>query len=105
MPTTLVVQFVDDAVSDAEVDVVGATAAMSGATIFDASAVGVRVVSVDAEPNPPRTPPLLVELPGEMISRLLPSELICARHIALRAFAEADGEDHRRDPDEDARAP
>ena len=36
------------------------------------------MVSVDAEPAPPRTPPVVVLLPGETISRLLPSELIRA---------------------------
>src|SRR4051812_10272533 len=64
VPTTLVVQFVDAAVNDAEVEVVGATAAMSGATVFDASASASAVVSVDADPKPPRTPPVLVWLPG-----------------------------------------
>ena len=95
VPTTLVVQFVEAAVNVAEVDVVGATAAMSGATVFDAERVSASaVVRVDAEPNPPRTPPLLVELPGEMINRLLPSELMRGADVALRALAEADGEDH-----------
>ncbi len=60
MPTTLVVQFVDAAVKDADVEVVGATAAMSGATVFDASASASDVVRVDADPKPPRTPPVLV---------------------------------------------
>ena len=35
-----------------------------------------RTVSVEAEPNPPRIPVLLVELPGVTMSRLLPSALI-----------------------------
>ena len=46
-------------------------------------------VRVDAEPKPPRTPAVLVELPGETISRLLPSALICAADLLLRALARA----------------
>src|SRR5580698_2626498 len=75
-PTTLVVQFVDPAVSSSVVEVVGATAATSGALTLEASALASAVVNVDAEPNPPRTPALLVALPGDTTSRLLPSALI-----------------------------
>ncbi|HEX5346590.1 MAG TPA: hypothetical protein VFW64_05735, partial [Pseudonocardiaceae bacterium] len=77
VPTTVVVQFEVPAVSDSERCTVGATAAMSGATTFEASAVASVSVRVEAEPEPPRTPLLLVMLPGVMMSRLLPSELIC----------------------------
>ena len=57
-------------VSDSEV--VGATAAMSGATVFEARAAASPTVSVEAEPNPPRMPELDVVLPGEMVRRLDP---------------------------------
>jgi len=61
VPTTLVVQLVDDAVSVADDDVVGATAAMSGAAVFDASASGVRRVG-SAGSNPPPNTTVLVDL-------------------------------------------
>jgi len=63
---------VEPAVSAADDVVVTAIAAMSGATTFDASASASDFVSVDAEPNPPRTPKLLVEFPGERSNRLVP---------------------------------
>ena len=59
-PTTVVVQLVPAAVSVSDRDVAGATAAMSGATVFDASAVASASVSVEALPNPPRMPVLAV---------------------------------------------
>src|SRR6185312_6135671 len=76
LPTTEVVQFDEPAVNGSDVETVGATALMSGATVLSASAAASRTVNVDAEPNPPRMPELLVELPGETISRLLPRALI-----------------------------
>src|SRR5664279_2035186 len=78
VPTTDVVQFADPAVNACELDLIGATAAMSGAATGDANASASSVVSVDAVPNPPRTPAVVVELPGVTISRLLPRELIRA---------------------------
>ena len=56
VPTTVVVQLVPLAVSDTEVVEVGATAAMSGATLGSASIAASAVVSVVAEPKPPRMP-------------------------------------------------
>jgi len=55
---------------------------MSGATTGLASAVASRVVSVDADPRPPRMPLVVVVLPGETMSRLLPSWLIWLRTCA-----------------------
>ena len=78
VPTTLVVQLVLPLTSDASVVETGATAAMSGAVVWSANATASRVVSVEAEPRPPRMPPVVVDEPGETISRLLPSELIWA---------------------------
>ena len=78
VPTTLVVQLVLPLTSDVCALDTGATAAMSGAVGAVAKAAASRSVSVDAEPRPPRMPPIEVELPGETISRLLPSELIWA---------------------------
>ena len=46
--------------TDAVLLVVGATRATSGARSREPSACASRMVSVDAEPNPPRTPPALV---------------------------------------------
>ncbi len=81
VPTTVVVQLVVPATRLSDSDVVGATAAMSGATVFDDSAVASPTVRVEAEPNPPRMPELEVVLPGEMVRRLEPraviSELTC----------------------------
>ena len=79
VPTTFVVQFVVPAVSDCEPVTTGATLAMSGATTGLASAVASRVVRVDADPRPPRIPLVVVVLPGETMSRLLPSWLIWSR--------------------------
>ena len=59
----------------------GATAVMSGATVCSASAVASPVVSVEAEPKPPRTPLLLVVLPGETMSRLLPERVDLAADL------------------------
>src|SRR5665647_884979 len=82
VPTTLVVQLVVPAVSDCDPVTTGATLAMSGATTRLASAVESRIVSVEADPRPPRMPVALVVLPGETISRLLPSWLIWSRTLA-----------------------
>ena len=76
MPTTEVVQFVSPAVSEVEPEVVGATFSASGTTSWSAIAVASWRVSVEAEPNPPRTPEESVLLPGETMSRLLPRALI-----------------------------
>ncbi len=79
VPTTVVVQFDVPAVSDRLRWLAGATAAMSGATSFEARASASCTVRVEAEPKPPRTPSLLVALPGVTTSRLLPRELIWSR--------------------------
>jgi hypothetical protein len=77
VPTTVVVQFVAPLTSDSLLLCrIGATPLMSGAAVFELSAVASAMVSVDADPNPPRRPPL-VELPGEMINRLPPSADSC----------------------------
>ena len=60
VPTTVVVQLVRPAIRVSDREVAGATAAMSGATVFDASAVASASVRVEAEPNPPRMPVLEV---------------------------------------------
>src|ERR1019366_2473485 len=60
----------------------GATTAMSGAATLEASASASCTLRVVAEPRGPFTPPALVALPGVMISRLVPSELIWARICA-----------------------
>jgi len=60
--------------SEDEVD--GATAEISGATVFDSSAVASDIVRVDAVPKPARRPVLDVELPGEIVRTLVPSEVI-----------------------------
>src|SRR5665811_623940 len=73
VPTTEVVQLLEPATSDCELDVVGATAAMSGTTTGEARACASAWVSVEADPNPPRRPVVLVVLPGEMIRRFVPS--------------------------------
>src|SRR5450759_5676559 len=78
VPTTDVVQLLDPATRDCELDVVGATAAMSGATTGEARAWASAWVSVEADPNPPRKPVVLVVLPGERIKRLVPSASTCA---------------------------
>src|SRR5580765_7224853 len=73
VPTTVVVQLVEPLSSSVLLLwMTGATAAMSGAACFEASASASSVVKVDAEPKPPRTPPKVL-LPGETISRLPPS--------------------------------
>ena len=78
VPTTLVDQFLVPAIRVAPVCEVGATTAMSGAADLVPSASASCTVSVVAEPSGPLTPPELVALPGVMISRLVPSELIWA---------------------------
>jgi hypothetical protein len=79
VPTTLEVQLVVPAVSAVVVVLAGATRATSGATVRSAIAWASARVSVEAEPKPPRTPLLLVLLPGETISRLEPRASICLR--------------------------
>src|SRR5438105_14827854 len=76
VPVIDVVQFVLPFVNACELLRVGATARMSGAAILDASAVASLMVSVEAEPRPPRTPDEFVDDPGVTISRLLPSAAI-----------------------------
>ncbi len=76
LPTTLVVQLVLPLSSSRDVLWTGATPAMSGAAVFDVSTSASETVRVEAEPKPPRTPLELVELPGDTMSRLLPSALI-----------------------------
>ena len=78
VPATVVVQVLElmSSVRDADEDWTGATALMSGATVLEARAVASACVSVDAEPNPWRMPLEDVELPGETVSRLVPSELM-----------------------------
>ena len=49
---------------------------MSGATVFDPSAVASASVSVEALPNPPRMPVVAVDEPGETTSRFEPRSLI-----------------------------
>ncbi len=76
VPVKVVVQLVDPFTSEADDVEVAATAWMSGATAFEASAAASCVVSVDAEPKPPRVPVELVLLPGEITRRFVPSSLI-----------------------------
>src|SRR5665647_1820022 len=78
VPTTVVVQLLAPATRDCELEVLGATAAMSGATTGEARACASAWVSVEADPNPPRSPVVLVVLPGEMINRLVPRASTCA---------------------------
>src|SRR5664280_1056492 len=73
VPTTDVVQLLAPATRDCELDVLGATAAMSGAPTAEANAAASAWVSVEADPNPPRRPVVLVVLPGEMINKLVPN--------------------------------
>ncbi len=79
VPTRPVVQLVAPATSAADDVATGATAATSGATVGSASASASASVRVDAVPKPPRTPEDDVLLPGDTISRLLPSASICLR--------------------------
>ena len=77
VPTTDVVQFVEPYTRLSEVFFTGATPATSGAATGELSAAASATRNVDAEPKPPRTPVVLVALPGDTISKLLPSALIC----------------------------
>jgi len=70
--------------------------------VCEPSASASVFVNVDAEPNPRRTPPVLVELPGEMIEQVAAERIDLVAHLTLRALTEADGENHRGDPNEDA---
>ena len=75
-PTTVVVQLAVPAVRLSDDCVMGATALISGATVFDSRADTSAVVSVVAEPSASRIPALEVELPGVMVRMLVPSEVI-----------------------------
>ena len=86
VPVSVVVQLVSPTVNDTWAVLVGATASMSGATSEDANASASPAVSVEDEPNPPRTPLLLVVLPGEITSTLVPSSLIWSRTSARAPF-------------------
>ena len=81
MPFTVVVQLSELTLSVrvSEADSTAATVAMSGAAVFDDSAPASASVRVEADPKPPRTPELEVELPGATVSRLVPSALISER--------------------------
>jgi len=79
VPTTEEVQFVVPYVSDCEPEMTGATALMSGATTAEERATASAIVNVVADPNPPRTPAEDVALPGETMSKLLPSAAIRLR--------------------------
>ena len=74
--TTLLVHVVVPATRLCEPPLVGATRAMSGATLGSASTAASSMVRVVALPRPPRTPEELVVLPGVTLSRLEPSLLI-----------------------------
>ena len=78
VPTTEAVQFVEPLTSASWLDFSGATPPMSGALLLSANAFASEIVSVEPDPNPPRTPAVLVVLPGVTISRLLPSDAIRA---------------------------
>ncbi len=60
----------------------GATAEISGASKCEARAVASARVRVEADPRPPRTPPVPVELPGETTNKLLPREETAAVTLA-----------------------
>src|ERR1700691_3831916 len=78
VPFTVLVQLLEFAVSVrvSSDETTGATAAMSGATVLEASAAASPWVRVDWDPNPNRMPAEEVELPGDTVSRLVPRELI-----------------------------
>ncbi len=76
VPTNEVVQLVSPLTSETLEEVVGATAATSGATFSSSMVWASATVSVDAEPKPPRCPEESVVLPGETMSRLEPRALI-----------------------------
>ncbi len=78
LPTTEVVQLAEPFVNGSDEVFTPAMAPMSGAATLEASASASAVVKVETLPNPPRTPVVEVELPGDTISRLLPRALICA---------------------------
>ena len=83
VPVSVVVQLFDPAWSAADVAATGATAAMSGVAAPGRSAAASCSVKVEAEPNPPRVPDVVVELPGEITSTLVPSSLIWSWTFAL----------------------
>ena len=60
------------------------------------------MVRVEAVPNRPGCRCVEVELPGETVSRLVPSELISRADLVLRALAQPDGQDDGGDTDQDA---
>ena len=102
VPVSVVVQLVEPLTSDTDEVDVGATAWMSGAAVLDSSAPASWMVSVDAEPNPPRAPELSVVLPGRDHEQVRAELVDLVLHLGLRALAETDGEDDRGDADEDA---
>jgi hypothetical protein len=83
VPVSVVVQFVDPARSDADVVETGAAACTSGAVTGEVNELASWRVKVDAEPNPPRVPELLVELPGDTTRTFVPSSLIWSCTLAL----------------------
>ena len=90
MPATVVVQLAEPLTNDSDVCLMGATPAMSGVETSDERPIASSNVSVDDEPNPPRTPLEVVALPGDTISRSLPSALICALTLSCAPLPNAD---------------
>jgi hypothetical protein len=72
LPCTVVDQLELVLTSVAVASTTGATAATSGTSALSSRPATSCMVSVFAEPDPPRTPKLEV-LPGEIVSRLVPS--------------------------------
>jgi hypothetical protein len=83
VPVSVVVQFVDPARNAADVVDAGAAVCTSGAVTGELRAAASWRVKVDAEPNPPRVPEVLVELPGETTSTFVPSSLIWSWTLAF----------------------
>ena len=102
VPTTDVVQFVVPYVSDCELEMTGATALMSGATTDEDRAVASAIVSVVADPKPPRTPRGRRRAPRRDDQQVAAQCRDPVAHLDLRALPESDGEDHGGDADEDA---
>ena len=84
VPVKVVVQFapVVGLTNSADVVDTGLTAATSGAVTFEVRAAASAWVKVETVPKPPRTPALLVELPGDTTSRFVPSSLIWSCTVA-----------------------
>ena len=85
LPETVVLQLLDALTSDARPWETGATASMSGALCRSCSPVTSAMVSVLALPPPPNTP-LETLLPGEMVSRFVPSEVMRAVTLSDEAW-------------------